>query len=439
MRQRALIAAAILALFPACRGSVEGVNNGDLDLGRSDSRTANNQNVNPNGQTGNNGQTTDNAQTNTPPGDMGSTDTDEPPFDAGPCGGAGFGDTFTVSPIAETDASGDLFATPTGQGGAVVGWSDGDGVHVTHVDGSGSVLDDSTVDGDRLYGLAAHEDGRAVMVSRGTDILALVILDAAGDVVYDDTIIGGVPHDVTENEWFGPQIRDGRLTWTGSQWATYFTVQRLWDDGVAHYGDQLRLYDPDGSSNRMVWGWGCSHSMEVRISHNGDRLGPVCSSDCYPSKGVHFNHRGGQLWPDESGSNCAGGYGTSLGASVPVSGGFWVAFTATDQRQSHDVAIVKIDGATPGEPVWLTQDSTPDSALNAVSFDGDLLVAWNAGGDNQFVVTDADSGEVVDGPTTIADADLQSSSDFFEFSNGDVGWVQNAGGSVGLARLRACR
>jgi hypothetical protein len=440
MLHRILVLVAATAILPACRGAVDGQNNGGVDSGQNPLTD-----MNLGGNNGNNfNQTTEtnaNGQTsNADPGDMGtSEDASETPFDAGPCGASGFGDEFSVTPISATSASGNLHAVPTEQGGAIVGWQEGQQIHITHVDGTGAEVSDTTVDGNALYGLATNGDARAVMVSRGTDVLALAIVDGAGGTIYDDTIIGDVPHDVTNNEWFGSQIRAGRLIWTGSQWATYFTVQRLWDDGVAHYGDQLRLYEPDGSSSQTVWGWGCSHSMEVRISHNGDRLGPVCSSDCYPSKGVHFNHRGGQLWPDESGSNCAGGYGTSLGASVPVPGGFWVAFTATDERDSHDVAIVKIDDTTPGDPIWLTEDATRDAALNAVSFEEDLLVAWDAGGTNQFVITDGSTGEVVNGPVSIADADLGSSSDFFQFSNGDVGWVQNAGGSVGLARLRACR
>ena len=209
--------------------------------------------------------------------------------------------------------------------------------------------------------------------------------------------------------------------------------------GIAHYGDQLRLYEADGSSNSMVWGWGCSHSMEMKVSHNGDRLGPLCSSDCFPSKGVHFNHRGGELWPDEGGSDCRGQYGTSLGASVPVPGGFWMAFTATDDRDSHDVALAKIDGTTPGTPVWLTADTVRDRNLRATNFDGDLVVAWDADATNQFVIADVANGSVVQGPVSIPEADLGSSSDFFVYANGDVGWAQNAGGQVGLARLRACR
>ncbi len=430
---------ALFASLFGCRGAVDA---GRADAGADTATSPTNNGNNPTGDTG------VRPPNNVTPRDIGPTGSDvavgrdvtEPPFDAGVCGGAGFGTAFAVTAIAGTQAQGQLLhAAATSAGGAVVGWAGADGIHVTHVDGAGNVINDTTVAGDQLFGLAAHDDGRAVMVSRGSDILALVILDGSHNPVSDQTIIGDVPHTVTENEWFGPLIRQGTMTWTGTQWATYFAVQRLWNDGVAHYGDQLRLYEADGSSNSMVWGWGCSHSMEVKISHNGEGLGAMCSSDCFPSKGVHFNNRGGQLWPDETGSNCAGQWGTSLGASVPIPGGFWLAFTATDDRQSHDVAIARVDGATPSAPIWLTDDAVDDRQLRATNFEDDVVLAWNAGNTNQFVIADGVSGAVSVGPVTVAGAVLAGSSDFFAYANGDIGWAQNEGGAVGLARLRACR
>lgn len=447
----ATAAIAAIVLLAGCRGSFDastdtGVPDEDAavtDAGSNNIPTNNTSGNNQSNNTAGNNQSTGNntvSDAGTPTdGATSMADVSEPPFDAGPCGNTSFGDDFTVTAVDGTAAQGSLHAAATPAGGAVIAWKSGSDVHVTHVDGGGTVVSDASVAGDEIYGLAAHAGGRAVMVSRGTDILALVIFDANGNVVSDQTIIGDVPHDVTNNEWFGPLIRVGDMTWTGSQWATYFAVQRLWDDGVAHYGDQLRLYEADGSSNSMVWGWGCSHSMDVSISHNGDRLGAVCSSDCYPTKGVHFNHRGGELWPDETGSNCAGQFGTTIGASVPMTGGFWLAFTATDDRDSHDVAIAWVEGTTPQAPIWLTSDATRDSALRAAASMDDLVVAWNAGGSNQFVVTDGATGDIVEGPTTVDAAALGGSSDFFTYANGDIGWAQAEGGQVGLARLRVCR
>lgn len=454
MNQSLAFAVCFALAVSACRGSFQSNNGADAGAEPQNNGAANNgvgaNNGGNNPLPQNNGVPTNNGVSdagnngtvaNNGGVDMAQTrDVSEPPVDLGACGGAGFGEAFSVTPVAGTQAASRLFAASTAAGGAILGWNGGGVIHLTHVDGAGNNLADFTIAGSELHGVAAHDGGRAALVARAPDILALVILDPNGAVVSDQTVIGDVPHDVTDNEWFGPLIRHGRLIWTGTQWAAYYPVQRLWNDGIAHYGDQLRLYAADGSSQQTVWGWGCSHSMDLRISHNGNGLGPVCSSDCYPSKGVHFYHRGGELWPDNTGSNCAGGFGTTIGASVPFPGGFWIAFTARDQRSSADVAITRIDGNSIGDPVWLTADATDDTSLNAVGFDGDLLVAWEGAAGNQFVVADQATGAVVNGPVSVAAAQLGGSSDFFEFANGDVGWAQPAGdGSVALARLRNCR
>lgn len=361
-----------------------------------------------------------------------------PPFEPAPCGAAGFGESFTLLPIEGMSGFGRPFAAPTPEGGAYVATGAGGAIKLVRVNGGGIVEAERSVEGTAVYGLAANVDRVAMLVSRGSDILAMVILARNGAVVSDQIVIGDVDHSVTNNEWFGNQLRNGRLAWTGTQWAAYYAVNRLWPDGIAHYGDQLRLYEPDGSSFQMVWGWGCSHSMEMRISHNGDRLGPICSSDCFPSKGVHFNHRGARLYTDEGGSDCAGRYGTTLGGSIPMPGGFWVPFTATDDRSSHDVAVVRITGTSAGSVIWLTESSQNATALNSANYGEHLLVAWNESGANHFVRLHGDDGTTLNGPRSIDLASLGTASDFFNFADGDVGWAQSMGTGMGLARLQVC-
>jgi len=284
----------------------------------------------------------------------------------------------------------------------------------------------------------ASADTYGVIAARGSDALYFVGVGHDGAPRFSQRLLGEVPHDVTENEWFGALIRYGRLRFTGSEWAAYYTVNRLWSDGIAHYGDQLRTFGTDGAPRDTLWGWGCSHSMEVRLEHNGTRLGPVCASDCYPSKGVHFDHRTAQLYTDEAGSNCAGGYGTSLGGVVPMADGFWVSFTATDMRGSHDVALVHVgnDGRA-GTLTWLTTDAVPDGSVHAARYGSGFVVAWSAGGTDRIARFDA-AGTMMEGPLDLPAGDLGSASDFFVLEGGDVGWIAAPGGELALARLRAC-
>lgn len=352
-----------------------------------------------------------------------------------------FASLLSTYTVADSAHSGPVFAAPLPSGDALVAFHDGGTIHVVEIGPDGTRRGtEHTTNGTRLYGLAAHAGGRAVLVSRGSDILALVAWSPAGAVEIDQTILGDVPHDVTENEWFGPLLRDGRLAWTGSAWATYNTVQRLWNDGIAHYGDTLRYYDATGARVNGGWGWGCSHSMEVRISHNGTRTGPVCLSDCYPSKGVHFSHREEQLWTDPA-ANCAGGYSTELGASVPVADGFWVMFAANDMRSSQDIGMGKVDNAgnLVGNLVWYTADAVADGSPNAAEYDaGELLVAWTSNGNDTYARANLSTGALIGTPATVAGGELATASDFFRFPNADVGWAFSAGGNVGLAVMAAC-
>ena len=368
-------------------------------------------------------------------GGGGGTDAGEPPFDAGPCTATTLASALTTTPLASLSGSGPVFAAPTASGGVVVATMSGSAASMQRFAGDGTAMGSAiTVAGTGLYGFDASSDTWAVMVSRGSDALYLVGVEPSGAPRFEVRLLGEVDHDVTNNEWFGALIRQGRLLWTGTQWAAYYTVNRLWPDGIAHYGDQLRFFDASGAAGSTAWGWGCSHSMEVRLAHNGTRLGPVCASDCFPEKGIHFNHRDAMLYPDEMGSNCAGGYGTTLGDVVPVAGGFWATFTATDARASHDVAAVHVaNDGTAGSPVWLTTDGTRDANVRAAAYGPDFVVAWTGATDR--IARLSSSGAIVEGPLDLPSATLAGSSSFFPFPDGDIGWIT---GARALARLRHC-
>jgi len=370
--------------------------------------------------------------------DSSTTDTGTPPFDAGACSATTLADALTLTLVGGSSSANRVFGAPTSADGAVAAWSGGDGVHVVTLDGSGATIgSEVTVPGERPYGLAIADDGTiGLLVNRGMDALYLVALNADGSSRFEQLLIGEVDHGVTDNEWFGTGIRDGRLTWTGSQWAAYYTLQRLWNDGVAHYGDQLRLVNADGTSDRNIWGWGCSHSMEVRLAHDGSSLGPLCASDCFPDKGVFFNHR--TMLHTDSRANCSGGYSAHLGGVAPMASGFVVAFTAGDGRGSEDVATARIDGSgSAAETVFLTDAAGDETAPNIAPFDSGVIVGWVSGSASMLQRVSPD-GTGMGAAESVPSAGLAEASDFFAFTNGDAGWIVGGRGGVSLARLRDC-
>ena len=375
------------------------------------------------------------------PADVGATDVPpprpdvpiEPPFDSGSCAAGTLMSAMVVTPIAQSAQ----FAAPTSTGGVVV--LAGGMLH--RLTGTGGALGAAIpVATPTPYGLAASPDRYAVLYTRDSDILALAVYDLAGTRIADTVLLGGVPHTVTNNEWFGPLIRAGRVTWTGTSWGTYFTVQRLWPDGVAHYGDSLRTLRADGTPQDTRWGWGCSHSMEVRLTSNPGGLGPLCVSDCYPGKGVYFDHNT-LIHTDPSG-NCAGSIDTHLGGIAPVAGGFVLAFRSPAGRTSNDAAVVRVgDDHTRGTIHWLTSGPGAATSIDVARLGDGVLAGWTVGSQGYLQRVDA-AGAPVGTPEMIAGDVLSGASEFFTFSNGDAGWVTGAasGGSGGrLVRVRFCR
>jgi len=347
------------------------------------------------------------------------------------------GERLTVTPVPSIGGSGPLFAAPTPGGGAVVAWQGSGSLQLTELDSSGAPLGSAvSVSGSAAYGLAVHGDAWAILFARGSDELILRSVDSGGGERFETRLLGAVPHDVTENEWFGSSIRDGRLTWTGAEWAASYTVLRLWSDGVAHYGDQLRLIADSGAPAQMIWGWGCSHSMEVRLAHNGTALGPVCVSDCYPVPGgVHFAHNT-FIYSDDAG-NCSGGYGDHLGGVVPVAGAFWLGFSSSDDRPAHHGAVVRVtDGAQVGDITWLT-DGGSIAGLHIGAYGSGLVAGWQQDGTDRFRLVDA-SGGLLGEEQTLSGTAIAAASDMFEYANGDVGWATRTGSGGALVRLRVC-
>lgn len=356
---------------------------------------------------------------------------------------AALAERLTKTAVSDTRAAATLFAAALPDEGTLLAWPAADGVHLTRTDASGArVGKDTLVPGVTPYGLAVSDSAYGVLVSRGSDALHLVLVSPAGAPLRDEKLLGGVDHTVTNNQWFGTGIRAGRLLWTGAAWAAYFTLQRLWSDGVAHYGDTLRLYKPDGSPQSQSWDWGCSHSMEVRLAQRpgAGPLGALCSADCYPKKGVVLN-RQTLLHSDNAASNCAGGYGTHLGGLLPLSDGFWAAFTARDGRTSADLALVRIDAKGAGStPLWLSEDKGDESQPRIQQYGEELLAAYRTADKRDlFLRLKLDSGAALGAAAPLPGSDLSAASDLHRYPSGSVGWAQSGPSGLSILRLRACR
>ena len=339
--------------------------------------------------------------------------------------------------VATTGGAGTAFLAAEPGGCAKAAWSDGSTVHVTPIDGSGQRFGaDLTTAGSEIRGLVAHDDGAAVLVVRG-DEMVLVRLMANATSLFENVVVGNNSHQTEGDRWIDGWPHEGRLAWSGSTYAAYFGQTGNWGAQGNHQGDHLATFDPQGTAGGEGWDWGCSHSLDVRITHNGTRFGPVCLADCYPGKGIYFNHSEA-LVSDEPSGDCAGGSSAALGGLVGAGDGFWFSYVSEQGRPSHDVALVHIDNAgSVGAPTWLTStDAVEESNAQLVRYGAGMLAAWSTGAETMFVALDA-SGAVVEGPVAVS-ATLPWGSDLAAYPSGDVGWVYPDGGGLSLVRVQRC-
>jgi hypothetical protein len=329
-----------------------------------------------------------------------------------------------------------IILSPLAGGGAMVAWHGSDGkIHVTPLNAVDARQGpDWLVQGDEVRGFVAHVDGAAVLRVQG-DAMELVRLTAAGQESWTVTFVGNNDHVGEGDEWVDDWGHAGFLTWDGAQYASYFGLTRDWGAQGKHQGDKLTFVDASGIRQGDGWWWGCSHSTDVRLRHNGVTLGPLCLSDCYPGKGVYFNHN--TLVSVEDG-NCAGTATAALGGLVGDPDGFYTAFVSMTGKQG-DIGFSAIaNSGVASTVVWLTDTpADPESAVHLTRYGANLLLFWFFGG--QHWVQELDRAGVKIGAAQQIQAPARNDDDFTNFPSGDVGWATGQGSTLQIVRLRLCQ
>jgi hypothetical protein len=350
---------------------------------------------------------------------------------APPCAAETLADAVRATSISIMGGTPTRAITAQAGSGSVVAWGSSDGnIHITPLDAvderSGA---DILVDGSQVFGVAAGNDDVALLVSRPPDFMTFVRVDLAGNVLATTNLVGGGDHNTVGIEWFGEFAQTGRLVAKGDgTYAAYHALHRRWPDNVGHQGDTLRLLDASGSPLGGGWDWGCSHSLDQRLAAGPNGIVPICISDCYPSKGIHFNHNGGQITPDP-GANCAGGYSTRLGGLVAVSSGFFLVYK-DGEGGAHLGAFDA--GGKPTSDRALTV--TGESRLARYA-DG-MLMGSDGGSGTSLQRLDS-TGKDVGGPAMIAQP--LPDHDFEGRSDGEVAWAHVTGDTLTVIRVRVCQ
>lgn len=270
---------------------------------------------------------------------------------------------------------------------------------------------DITVNGQEHGGIAAREDGFAILTTRTDPGEQLSVVPDANIIaraimlvrfrgtseVFASPLTGTA--SVTHNA--DPTARDGspgylysRLAWNGAKYGSYFIVRACAGDPHNYrYGDKLVYVDDNGGGLRGGWSWMCSADQGLRMWPEPDVFTPVCFSDAAPYAGLNLviEDRAPALLAPEAADPNLGWSGGQFGSIVKFASGTYVigwlsrdttSMSTVAARRASDIAMLRLgpELAPLGQKRWLVE--TPNVAETNLHFaaygSSRLLMIWDS-------------------------------------------------------------
>ena len=336
-----------------------------------------------------------------------------------------------------------LYHEPLSDSRTLVGWTDSSGDGHVSVIGNAGLEQTFDFPARSVRGLVAHTDGKfAVLLwSSSPKIMWLSRRNADGSEIWM-TNINRIDNDGSAAT-FNPGIGDSRLTYGNGLYSAYFAVHG--DSGwpAGHEGDQLTYVNSSGIIQPGGWFWGCSHSMAELVSYHPtlSQFMPVCSSDCFASKGILI---GDSKMVYSCDGNCGGLVSAQLGQTALSGAGWKLVFNALNRPgyAGKGIGLATIDGAYQSSYAWLTNTSgdyerDPVIARLGSSLQTDrYLVGWKTTNDNMYWLgVISGSGTFLKGPEAVSSAGIawgNRDDSFRTRADGSVSWVQGNASSATL-------
>lgn len=273
--------------------------------------------------------------------------------------------------------------TPAPDGTAYVAWNDADVPNTVHVTPLTAALmrggDDTLIDGTDVGGIAAREDGFALLTvqpdpgqrlaftpgSRDSGLAIMLVRYRAGREMFSVPLTGTA--SVTAKN--DPNARDcspgylySRLAWNGAKYGAYFMTHACEGDphvlpssdprAMWNNGDKLVYVDDTGAGLRGGRNWICSQDQGLRMWPGPDVFTPVCLADLTPAMGLNVvmeDQPPVLLSAEAAGPNwCSGQLGSVIGFP---DGTFAIGFLSRDvgatpdapSRPTPDIALLRLD------------------------------------------------------------------------------------------------
>ena len=336
-----------------------------------------------------------------------------------------------------------LYHEPLSDDCTLVGWTDSSGNGHVSVVGSGGSLDQTYDFPDlSVRGMVVHDDGTFAILLWDSDSKTMWLSRRYTNGT--ETWSTNVDGDLTS---FNPEIGDSRLAYGNGLYAAYFAVHGDTGGPAGHEGDQLTYVSSDGAIQSGGWEWGCSHSMAELLSYHPalDAFAPVCSSDCYASKGILLNDRQ-VVYPCDG--NCGGLVSAQLG-QLTLAGNAWkLVFNALNRPGyvGKGIGLATIEGSFESDYVWLTDtegDYERDPVIARLGRDLEsdrYVVGWRTIDDGVYWMGVIDGrGSFLFGPEEVSSAGIawgNRDDSFRTRADGTVSWVQGNSRSAVLHMFR---
>jgi len=307
-----------------------------------------------------------------------------------------------------------IFA-PQPDGGAKIAWTDNKGaIHITPVNKKFQRCgDDRVIQSGLLRDVVAHDDGSALLVLQNGGMMLYRF--RGKETVFGIRLVGN----------YSSAMHMGTVAFNGEKYATYFGVH----DG-GHEGDALRFVSPKGQILAGGWGWGVSHSIDMRVALAGKKFMPLALSDAYPGTGIWFNHsqkRVSYVWGDFSGST-----GGRIGGITALGDRMYVAFSSKEGGRSHwSAALADFAQKSPHEQKihkYVHDSKTDQVNVKIARYGNDrLMLSWLEKGtwEREFQLYDADGKPT--GEMEILPVRASARADMVTLANGDVVWAHTWG------------
>jgi hypothetical protein len=335
-----------------------------------------------------------------------------------------------------------LYHEPLTDGRTLVGWTDSGGDGHVSVVGSAGIEQTFDFAARSLRGLVAHGDGSfaVLLYDAGSRVIWLSKRQANGAAIWTTNLNSTI---AAPDFWLG----GSRLAYGDGLYAAYFTVQGTSGGFTGHYGDQLTYVNDSGVVQSTGWDWGCSHSMAQLVNYHAalDAFIPVCSSDCYASKGILIEDHY-VAYPCDG--NCAGFVSAQLGQMAHGDEVWLLVFSALNRPccTGKGIGLATIDGSFGSTFTWLTDtDGTyeRDPVIARLGTDASadrFLVGWTTTNNGVYWMAVIDgAGDFIVEPEEVTSAGIawgNRDDSFRTRPDGTVSWVQGDPGSTTLHLFR---